>query len=67
MAGVTDAQEAIEMVRDRWTVGMPEWYSFRAHKQGYTWIVTYRERFIDGDEEHEVRINAQTGNMVTIK
>lgn len=67
MAEITDARDAMNMVRSLWHVGIPEWDNFKACKKGYTWIVTYDERLLNGRNQHEVRINAKTGSMVTIK
>ena len=68
MANVEDADEAINMVKDRWRPGRDgEWNNFKTHKQGFTWVVTYTEHFMDGRKQHEVHINAKTGKLVTDK
>jgi len=64
MAAVNDARDAVDIVRCEWYVGKPEWKNFRTRKQGYTWIVTFDEMFLDGIENHEVHINARTGDIL---
>jgi len=67
MPKVTDAREAEEMVRARYGPLDAPLRDLKVRKQGYTWIVTYKLLKAMGDEAHEVRINANTGDMVTIK
>jgi hypothetical protein len=67
MPRVVDARVAEKMVRSRYGILDSQPYEFKVRKQGYTWIVTYRLLNVMDAERHEVRINAQTGNMLTIK
>jgi len=67
MPQVKDAREAEKIVRSRYGLLDSQPYEFKVHKQGYTWIVTYRLLNVMDAERHEVRINAQTGNVLTIK
>lgn len=67
MPKVKDARDAEEMVRSRYGLLDSQPYELQVRKQGYTWIVTYKLLNVMGGERHEVHINAQTGNMVTIK
>ena len=68
MAKVESGTEAIEIVRQElWWVGKPEWYDEKAERRGNTWIVTYWEKFPNGDKHHEVHVSAQTGKIGTIK
>lgn len=46
MPEVEDANEAVDIVRSLWSVGDPEMYNFEAHKQGYTWILTYETQTV---------------------
>ncbi len=70
MAAVKDAREAEDMVdeyyRERFPFG-PWPNDFETYKRGYTWIVNYNLQTVMDIEEHEVHINARTGNMVMIK
>lgn len=68
MAKVESGPEAIEIVKQElWKVGEPPWYDIKAERRGNAWIVTYWEKFINGDKKHEVRVNVQTGKIGTIK
>ncbi len=66
MAEVEDAREAEDMVRSLYSP-LVSFSEFETHKQGYTWIVTYKVVSVRDIERHEVHINARTGNMVTIR
>lgn len=67
MPKVTDAREAERMVRARYGPLDAPLRDLKVRKQGYAWIVTYQVLKAAGDEPHEVRINAHTGDMITIK
>ncbi len=72
MTKVLDAREVQQMVnsyyeeRDPLHIGAHP-YNFRINKQGFTWIVKFTLDNIMDSEEHEIHINARTGNTVNIK
>jgi hypothetical protein len=65
MASVEDAREAEDMVSSYYSPPGPHPYNFETHKRGYTWVVRFNSQTIMKVEEHEWRINAETGKVLS--
>jgi hypothetical protein len=65
MASIDDASQVEKIIRSKYPyLSDPKPYKIKVRKQGITWIATYMIPRLNGDEKHEIRINAHTGKVI---